>query len=187
MPQNFEKPVVGYNHNVRHRGKLFHIQTEDSGIKNPHVTTHVFMGGNVIATKNVSYADILDAENLPDAVRRLMEMQHREVLRNLINGVYDELDTAPTVSPVPTPGALAPPKPQPAAPPLVPLRRPPSQPPRSAPALPPLAPAAPSGQNAPSATKPKESAADILFGEDVISEKSLDEVILSYLAGESDH
>jgi len=87
---------------------------------------------------------------------------------------------------VPTPGVLAPPKPQLAAPPLVPLRRS-SQPPRAAQALQPLAPTAPSGPNAPSATKPKESAADVLFGEDVISEKSLDEVILSYLAGESDH
>src|SRR6266851_4807991 len=101
MSQNFEKPVVGYNHNVKHRGRLFHIQTEDSGVKNPHVITHVFVGGNVIATKRISYADILDAENLPDAVRQLMEMQHKEILRNLINGVYDDLDsatTAPTIS-----------------------------------------------------------------------------------------
>ncbi len=94
MSQNFEKPVVGYNHNVKHRGRLFHIQTEDSGVKNPHVITHVFVGGNVIATKKISYADILDAENLPDAVRQLMEMQHKEILRNLINGVYDDLDSA---------------------------------------------------------------------------------------------
>src|SRR5262244_3343388 len=117
MPQNFEKPVVGYNHNVRHRGKLFHIQTEDSGIKNPHVTTHLFVGGNVIATKKVSYAAILDAENLPDAVKQLMEMQHKEVLRNLMNGVYDELEAAAVARPT---REITPEKPQPAAPPLVP-------------------------------------------------------------------
>jgi len=184
MPQNFEKPVVGYNHNVRHRGKLFHIQTEDSGVKNPHVTTHVFVGGNVIATKKVSYADILDAENLPDAVKQLMEMQHREVLRNLMNGVYDGLDAA-AAAPQRRTQEVTPEHPQPAVPPLVPLRRP-APPPRPPAALKPLAPSAPSGQNAPSPSKPKESTAEVLFGEDVISEKSLDEVILSYLAGESD-
>lgn len=107
MPQNFEKPVVGYNHNVKHRGRLFHIQTEDSGVKNPHVITHVFVGGNIIATKKISYADILDAENLPDAVRQLMEMQHKEILRNLINGVYDDLDLA-TTAPYYQPGEITP-------------------------------------------------------------------------------
>ena len=182
MPQNFEKPVVGYNHNVRYRGKLFHIQTEDSGIKNPHVITHVFVGGNVIATKKVSYADILDADNLSDAVKQLMEMQHKEVLRNLMNGVYDELDTAAAAPPRPIQAVTAQ-KPQPAAPPLVPLRRP-AQAPRSSPVLKPLA--SSSSSDAPAAAKPKESRAEVLFGEDVISEKSLDEVILSYLAGESD-
>ena len=182
MPQNFEKPVVGYNHNVRYRGKLFHIQTEDSGIKNPHVITHVFVGGNVIATKKVSYADILDAENLSDAVKQLMEMQHKEVLRNLMNGVYDELDAAAAAPPQPIPAVTAQ-KPQPPSPPLVPLRRP-AQAPRSSPVLKPQA--SSSSSDAPAAAKPKESRAEVLFGEDVISEKSLDEVILSYLAGESD-
>jgi len=118
MAQNFEKPVVGYNHNVKHRGKLFHIQTEDSGVKNPHVITHVFVGGNVIATKKISYADILDAENLPDAVRQLMEMQHKEILRNLINGVYDDLEPGATL-PRYQSGEIA----QPRDPPLGPVRR----------------------------------------------------------------
>jgi hypothetical protein len=184
MPQNFEKPVVGYNHNIKHRGKLFHVQTEDSGVKNPHVITHVFVGGNVIATKKISYEDILDAENLPDAVRQLMEMQHKEILRNLINGVYDDLDSA-TMTPYYQPGEIAPPANPPPAPPLIPLRRI-AESPRSATVLKPLAPKAPAAKNAPLPPKPKESPVDPLFGEDLISEKSLDEVILNYLADDKD-
>jgi hypothetical protein len=182
MPQNFEKPVVGYNHNVKHRGRLFHIQTEDSGVKNPHVITHVFVGGNVIATKKISYADILDAENLPDAVRQLMEMQHKEILRNLINGVYDDLDPA-TTAPHYQPGEIS----LPATPaPAPPLNRRGAESPRSATVLKPLVPKAPAAKNAPAPPTPKESPVDTLFGEDLISEKSLDEVILNYLAGETD-
>ncbi len=184
MSQNFEKPVVGYNHNVKHRGRLFHIQTEDSGVKNPHVITHVFVGGNVIATKRISYADILDAENLPDAVRQLMEMQHKEILRNLINGVYDDLDSA-TTAPYYQPGEIAPAANPPPAQPITPLRRG-AESPRSATVLKPLAPKAPAAKNAPVPPTPKESPVDTLFGEDLISEKSLDEVILSYLADEKD-
>src|SRR3954465_8228175 len=90
----FKKAITGFNHNIKHKGKVYHIQTEDSGVGNPHIITHLFVGGNILASKKTSYADILNAENLPDVVRELMEEQHKEMLRNLINGVYDNIDAA---------------------------------------------------------------------------------------------
>ena len=27
-----KKMVVGFNHNIKHKGKAYHIQTEDSGL-----------------------------------------------------------------------------------------------------------------------------------------------------------
>ena len=81
--------VQGFNHNIRHKGKLYHVQTEDSGKDNPHIITHVFVGGNILASKKTSYADIVKADRLEQIVRELMEEQHKSVLRNLINGVYD--------------------------------------------------------------------------------------------------
>src|SRR5512133_1744036 len=86
--------VTGFNHNVKHRGKAYHIPTEDSGVANPQITTHLFVGGNILATKKTSYADIASAENLGQVVRELMEEQHKEMLRNLVNGVYDDRDEA---------------------------------------------------------------------------------------------
>ena len=35
-------PLLGYNNNVRHQGKLYHIQTEDSGTQHAHIFTHLF-------------------------------------------------------------------------------------------------------------------------------------------------
>jgi hypothetical protein len=29
-----KKMVVGFNHNIKHKGKMYHIQTEDSGLEN---------------------------------------------------------------------------------------------------------------------------------------------------------
>ena len=89
-----KKMVVGFNHNIKHKGKMYHIQTEDSGLENPHIITHLFVGGNILASKKTSYADIVGAENLAQVVRELMEEQHKEMLRNLINGVYDDIDAA---------------------------------------------------------------------------------------------
>ncbi len=93
MAKTFEKAVTGFNHNIKHKGKVYHVQTEDSGVNNPHIITHLFVGGNILASKKTSYADILNAENLAEVVRELMEEQHKEMLRNLINGVYDNYES----------------------------------------------------------------------------------------------
>ncbi len=81
--------VPGFNHNIMHKGKMFHIQTEDSGIKNPHIITHLFVGGNILSTKKTSYADILNSDHVEEVVREIMEEQHKSMLRELKRGVYD--------------------------------------------------------------------------------------------------
>ena len=90
--------VPGFNHNVMHKGRMFHIQTEDSGIKNPHIITHLFVGGNIMSTKKTSYADILNSQHVEDVVREIMEEQHKSMLRELKRGVFDppeEREAAP--------------------------------------------------------------------------------------------
>jgi hypothetical protein len=175
MAKTFEKAVTGFNHNIKHKGKVFHVQTEDSGVSNPHIITHLFVGGNILATKKGSYTDIVRSENLAELVREMMEEQHKEMLRNLINGVYDNVDRSAQSY---QPGQLAPeaPKPVPLPPKPMPLTQV-----ATAAQLPPEVVAARE-----LAEQPRENnvGVETLFGEDLISEKSLDEVILSYLAGE---
>ena len=80
-------PLVGYNTNVRHKGKLYHIQTEDSGVKRPHVITQVFAdGGRIIASEKTSYQEHLEAENLSAIVKQLMQDQHKRVFIGLRDG-----------------------------------------------------------------------------------------------------
>jgi hypothetical protein len=182
MAGDVKKMVVGFNHNIKHKGKMYHIQTEDSGLENPHLITHLFVGGNILASKKTSYADIVGADNLAAVVRELMEEQHKEMLRNLINGVYDDVDEAyaaqaqsyqpgeiqadgqtvqlePSMRVDTRSGAkpVAPPPARTLPPEVLAARQEP------APVL-------------------RNDGAETLFGEDLISEKSLDEVILSYLA-----
>jgi hypothetical protein len=174
-----KKMVVGFNHNIKHKGRMYHIQTEDSGLENPHIITHLFVGGNILASKKTSYADIVGAENLGQVVRELMEEQHKEMLRNLINGVYDDIDAANAARAQSfQPGQIH-----------ADGRAVQLQPGVSMPARPPAAPAGPGPLPPEVLAARREPApvlrndgAETLFGEDLISEKSLDEVILSYLA-----
>lgn len=174
MAKTFEKAVTGFNHNIKHKGKVYHVQTEDSGVNNPHIITHLFVGGNILATKKGSYADISKAPNLSELVRDLMEEQHKEMLRNLINGVYDNVGNLSAASYQPGEIHTEGPK-KPVELPLIEATLTP-------PALPPEVLAARQLKEAP---KENHVGVETLFGEDLISEKSLDEVILSYLAGES--
>ena len=221
--------VPGFNHNIKHKGKIFHVQTEDSGAQNPHIITHLFVGGNILATKKTSYADIVNADNLHDIVRELMEEQHKAMLRNLVNGVYDNMDTTPGApppgaTPAVSPPAATPPAPQPpptAQPekfpsaqaiqasrtqPAIPVHETPTITNMPAQAAPPQKPAQPAlAAKAAAGDKskllppeveaarrmadrptPKDTSGPTIFGEDLISEKSLDEVILGYLSGDGE-
>jgi hypothetical protein len=97
-----------------------------------------------------------------------MEDQHKQMLRNVVSGVYDTLDSAARAY---QPGQLAPASERKSG------AKP--TPPRAS--LPPEVEAARAMSTPPQLN---EVGAQTIFGEDLISEKSLDEVILSYLAGE---
>src|ERR1051325_1008826 len=91
----FRAPLLGYNTNVRHKGKLYHIQTEDSGVDHPHVITHLFAdGGRIVATRKTSYAERGGSEGLPEIVKKLMQAQHKAIFIALRDGVYDEDEIA---------------------------------------------------------------------------------------------
>jgi hypothetical protein len=182
---SFRAPLLGYNTNVRHKGKLYHIQTEDSGVGHPHIITHLFAdGGRIVASRKTSYGEHVGSQGLQDTVKKLMQAQHKAMFIALRDGVYDEggpNDTARDQTgthPAPVPAVAAVPE-LPAAAPLHEERLQGErtslyQGTRAAAKLdeatPPPAPAA-------AARAPRS-----IFGGDLLSEKSLDEVILSYLA-----
>ncbi len=78
-------PVLGYNHNFKHRGLIFHVQTEDSGVDNPHLFTHLFHGGVIISSRKIDY----DSDSEVDVVKALMQSQHKAVVKDLKIGTFD--------------------------------------------------------------------------------------------------
>ena len=79
-------PILGYNHNVRYRGLIFHVQTEDSGILSPHLFTHLFVGGVIVSTRKLVY----DSGSAEESIKSLMQAQHKAVLKDLKKGVFDD-------------------------------------------------------------------------------------------------
>jgi hypothetical protein len=199
-------PLLGYNTNVRHKTKLYHIQTEDSGVNHPHIITHLFAdGGRIIASKKTNYAQYLGSESLQEIVKKLMQEQHKAMFIALRDCVYDEdEDGAVTAASTTTGQAKPEPTPEPEPEPIA------VKPPeldldaleRAAEAK--LAQSAaskvradarkrgvgryqqtiPAQSKSERASKMPEPNASIFNGQ-VLRNKSLDEVILSYLADDS--
>jgi len=153
--------ITGANTNVHHRGVVFHVQTEDSGRSNPRIISHLYHGGTILASEKTDYSDRVDAKDLEVVVRGLIDAQHKQMLTHLKDGQFDRViaerlgDTTDGGS-----GDALLESPPPAATPVAAKA--------SAPAAEAVAPAAASG--------------DRVFGEGVVSQKPLDEVILEYLA-----
>ena len=81
--------ITGCNTNVLYRGKQFHVQTEDSGRGKPHIISHVYHGGTIIASEKSTYAHRIDADELDIKVRAQIELQHKTMLKRLTGGELD--------------------------------------------------------------------------------------------------
>jgi hypothetical protein len=153
--------ITGANTNVRHRGALYHVQTEDSGRANPRIISHLYRGGTILASVKTDYGDRIDHEDLEAVVRGLIEQQHQQMLERLKRGDFDaaiaERLGEVTDEGLEETGSDAPaPEPQPTA---VESERP--------------------GETLAARPAPRVERA---FGDGIVSQKPLDEVILEYLA-----
>ena len=83
--------LVGYNTNVPYKGRLYHVQTEDSGLKNPVVITLLYFKGTILASKKVSYAHLAGDPAHKEKIRDLMKEQHKAMIKELIRGKYSEV------------------------------------------------------------------------------------------------
>jgi pSer/pThr/pTyr-binding forkhead associated (FHA) protein len=90
----FRRAQMGFNNNIKSRGQVFHVQTEDSGLDAPHIITHLFAdGGRVIKSHKRSYAGAIRSEGaqIAEYVRNLMKAQHMEMVLALRDGRFDAI------------------------------------------------------------------------------------------------
>jgi hypothetical protein len=89
MGSRRQRMLSGFNHNIRYKGRTYHIQTEDGGEDNPNIVTHAFLGGVILDTVRQPYGDLLGSPGWEDALRGRMKTQHLEEIRKLFSGAFD--------------------------------------------------------------------------------------------------
>jgi len=78
--------VTGLNSDIEHNGRVYHVQTEDGGLRNPIILTRVFCGGIVVSSRKTSYVYLLDREDFKEVVEKLMKEQHQEMIQEICRG-----------------------------------------------------------------------------------------------------
>jgi hypothetical protein len=89
---SFRRAQMGFNNNIKFHDQVFHVQTEDSGLDQPHIITHLFAdGGRVIKSHKRSYAEAVARPDIAEHVRALMKSQHLEMVLLLREGRFDNV------------------------------------------------------------------------------------------------
>jgi hypothetical protein len=109
--------LTGYNTDFKFQGKVYHVQTEDGGINSPSITSLLYHQGAILASRKTSYADIIKADCLEEVVRELMMGQHKQMIRDLMQGKLQSQASVqpPTPQPAPKAASVKEPSPPPVA------------------------------------------------------------------------
>ncbi len=87
--------ITGYNTDVRHGNKVYHVQTEDKGLSNPKIETLIYVGGEILDSFRSSYEELLATPPVAEgAIQSRMEEQHKAIIRDIKNGKYDTTPTS---------------------------------------------------------------------------------------------
>lgn len=82
--------ITGFNTDIKHNDKVYHIQTEDKGLQNPYIESLVYVGGEILASKKTSYAEQIKAGVDDKWIGGLMEQQHRTMIAAIKRGRFDQ-------------------------------------------------------------------------------------------------
>lgn len=82
--------ITGFNTDIKHNSRVYHIQTEDKGLQNPCIESLVYVGGEILASKKTSYASQVAQGIDEKVIAQLMEQQHKTVIAAVKRGRFDE-------------------------------------------------------------------------------------------------
>jgi hypothetical protein len=82
--------ITGFNTDIKHNDKVYHIQTEDKGLQNPYIESLVYVGGEILASKKTSYAEQAKTGVDEKWIGSLMEQQHRTMIAAIKRGRFDQ-------------------------------------------------------------------------------------------------
>ena len=83
--------ITGYNTDVEHNGVVYHVQTEDKGLRTPVILSLVYTGGAILASKRSPYDDLIASGFEERVLIERLERQHKLICAAVHTGRIEEL------------------------------------------------------------------------------------------------
>jgi hypothetical protein len=81
--------ITGFNTDVKYRGVIYHVQTEDKGTTNPLIETLIYRGGEILGSRRLPYGELVRGPEDEAAITKLMEDQHKGMIMEVKRGRFD--------------------------------------------------------------------------------------------------
>jgi hypothetical protein len=83
--------LTGFNTDIEHAGRVYHVQTEDKGSSNPYIESLVYSQGEILYSRRTPYHELIAKGIDPKTVANLMERQHRTIAEAIRRGMLNKL------------------------------------------------------------------------------------------------
>ncbi|HLE20794.1 MAG TPA: hypothetical protein VJB88_06730 [Vicinamibacteria bacterium] len=81
--------ITGFNTDVKYKGTVFHVQTEDKGLENPIIESLIYKGGEILGSRRLAYSEVVQNGYDEKLVVKLMEDQHKTMIEEIRQGRFD--------------------------------------------------------------------------------------------------
>jgi len=81
--------MKGLSNEVRYKGAVFYVQTQDTGPASGYVESLIYKAGQLLTSRKSFYYSYLNSPDLQERVISLMKEQHRAILRDIQTGRFD--------------------------------------------------------------------------------------------------
>ena len=83
--------ITGYNTDVEYDGVVYHIQTEDKGLKTPLILSLVYTGGEILASRRTPYDDLISSGFDERVLAERLDRQHKLICAAIKAGRIEDL------------------------------------------------------------------------------------------------
>lgn len=83
--------ITGFNTDVEHDSVVYHVQTEDKGLKSPLILSLVYVGGTILASKRTPYDDLIASGFDEKLLAERLQRQHKLICAAIHAGRIDDL------------------------------------------------------------------------------------------------
>ncbi|MEZ5305669.1 MAG: hypothetical protein R2684_00845 [Pyrinomonadaceae bacterium] len=83
--------ISGFNTDIEHEGVVYHVQTEDKGLKTPFVLSLVYQEGTILASKRSPYDDLIESGFDESELEERVQRQHKLMCAAIRAGRIEDL------------------------------------------------------------------------------------------------